>query len=235
MATSIKEIFEAAEGGMLTYEQFQEAAKDAKFVDLNTGEYVSKKKYEDELSSKDGVIEKLNSTISSRNKDLESLKTQLSEAGADSEKLEGLTKEISDLQGRYDTEVKNYKAQLKQQAYEFAVKDFANSKEFSSAAAKRDFISTMIAQELKMDGDAILGAEDFVTKYQTDNADAFVQVQQAQAEPEPSTPAESQEPTKVPMFVASTQGADTNSGGNDNPFINAFHFTNFVRPPENNN
>lgn len=198
----IKEVFEQAEDGTLTYEQFQKIVKEAnaKFADLSEGEYVSKGKYDDELASLNAQIETLNGTIGTRDTDLEALKQQLAEAGTDAEKLSTLSNDFTALQSKYDADVKSYKEQLKKQAYEFAVKDFANKQKFTSNAAKRDFIGAMLAKGLKMDGDSILGAEDFRAAYSTDNADAFVVEKQAEPEPAP-------EPY-VPTFVASTPSVD---------------------------
>lgn len=197
---TIKEVFDKAENGNLTYAQFEELAKDAKFADLSTGEYVSKRKYDDELASKDNQINTLNGTIKDRDKDLEALKTQLADAGTDAEKLTILNSDLEKLQVKYDADVKAYKEQLKKQAYEFAVKEYANTKEFSSSAAKRDFIGQLKSAELKMDGDKILGADDFLTKYAEENAEAFVK----QADP---TPAPTPEPPK-PTFVQPTGGTE---------------------------
>lgn len=197
---TIKEVFDKAENGTLTYAQFEELTKDAKFADLSTGEYVSKRKYDDELASKDNQINTLNGTIKDRDKDLEALKTQLADAGTDAEKLTILNSDLEKLQGKYDADVKAYKEQLKKQAYEFAVKEYANTKEFSSSAAKRDFIGQLKGAELKMDGDKILGADDFLAKYAEENAEAFVK----QADP---TPAPTSEPQK-PTFVQPTGGTE---------------------------
>ena len=41
---NVKELFDKAENGTLTYEQFLSAAGEAKFVDLSEGKYVSKQK-----------------------------------------------------------------------------------------------------------------------------------------------------------------------------------------------
>ena len=224
---TIKELFEKAENGVFTFEQFEVAMTEAnaKFVDMNTGEYVSKNKYTDDLAAKDAQITKLNGTISERNKDLSSLKTQLEEAGTDSTKLAELTGEFDTLKNKYDADTKAYKAQLKQQAYEFAVKEFANTKDFTSNAAKRDFISSMIAKELKMEEGKILGADDFVTSYSVNNADAF---KMTEPEPEPNP---NPEPAK-PTFVSSTPGSEP-APQEQNAFLNAFHFTG-VRPTVNN-
>lgn len=216
----IKEIFDRAENGTLTYEQFLELAKGAKFEDINEGKYYSKNKHNDEISAKDKEIETLQNTITQRDTDLADLQQKLTAAGTDAEKLTALTGDFTNLQAKYDTDVKAYKEQLKKQAYEFAVKDFANGKKFTSNAAKRDFIQSMIAKELKMDSGVILGAEDFVTTYSANNADAFVTEVK---DPEP-TPAK-------PTFVNPTQGgapAPTES----NAFANAFNFIG-VRPHDN--
>lgn len=198
----IKDVFEQAEDGTLTLEQFMAIVKEAnaKFADLSEGEYVSKSKYENELASLNEQIETLNGTIGTRDTDLEALKKQLEEAGTDTEKLTALSNDFTALQGKYDADVKAYKEQLKKQAYEFAVKDFANGQKFTSNAAKRDFIQSMIAKGLKMDGDKILGAEDFRAAYSTDNADAFVVEQ----------PIETKIPDEphIPQFVGSTPSID---------------------------
>lgn len=218
----IKTLFTEAQGGTLTWEQFEEAmkAKNAKFVDLSDGKYVSKQKYDDELATRDSQISTLNSTIATRDADLGALKQQLQDAGADTAKLTDLTNQFNTLQTKYNDDMQSYKTQLKKQAYEFAVKDFANGKKFTSNAAKRDFIQSMIAKELKMEKDTILGAEDFVTAYSQDNADAFVK---EEPKPEPQNP--------KPVFVNPTPGGDP-APENSNPFANAFHFTG-VRPIKN--
>ena len=191
---TIKEIFEKGENGTLTYAQFEELAKDAKFADLATGDYVSKKKYEDEITGKDNQIKTLNDTISNRDKDLKTLKEQLETAaqsdGADKEALEKLTADMASLQEKYNADMKAYKSQLAEQSYEFAVKEYANGIKFSSEAAKRDFVGQFKQAGLKMDGDKILGADDFRAKYQEHNPDAFpvAEPEPAPAEPEPSLP-----------------------------------------------
>lgn len=196
---TIKEIFDKGENESLTYAQFEELAKDTKFADLATGDYVSKKKYEDELSGRDSQIKTLNDTISNRDKDLKTLKEQLETAaqadGADKQALEKLNADMATLQEKYNSDMKAYKAQLAEQSYEFAVKEYANGIEFSSAAAKRDFIGQFKQAGLKMDGDMILGADDFKTKYQESNPDAFP----VKADPKPA------EPDKpLPKFVEPT-------------------------------
>lgn len=217
---NIKELFDKADNGALTYEQFEAAAKaaNAKFTDLNEGNYVSKGKYNSDLQTRDEQIKTLSDNLSTRDTDLTDLKTKLEAAGADANKLATLTNDFTALQSKYDEATKDYEARLSKQAYEFAVKEFASGKKFTSQAAKRDFTQSMIAENLKFKDGKILGAEDFVQAYTKENADAFV-VEKPDPETPPAPP--------LPQFVAPTSG-----GGNpteNNPFADAFHFTG-VRP-----
>ena len=209
---NIKEIFKNAENGTLTFDEFMAAAKEggAKFCDLSEGNYVAKSKYTDDLKAKDEQIETLNTTISTRDTDLADLKTKLEKAGTNVEKITSLTNDLTALQGKYDTDTKNFKDQIAHQAYEFAVKEFASTKNFTSNAAKRDFINSLISENLKLDNNKIMGADDFVTKYTQSNADAFV-VEEPEVDPTPTTP--------KPTFVNPTGGTEPNQDSNP------FHFS----------
>ena len=197
---NIKEIFDKAENGTLTYEQFEDAIKNggAKFADLSEGKYVSKSKYEDDIKSKDDAISQLNTTISQRDTDLADLQTKLKDAGTDATKLSELQANFDNLQNKYTTDMQAYQQQLADQKYDFAVKEYANSLEFTSQAAKRDFVRAMHDEKLKMKGDMLIGADDFKTAYGTDNADAFVVKGETTPAPENGT--------NKPQFVSTTPG-----------------------------
>ena len=220
----IKELFDKAENGTLTYEQFEALSKEAdvKFVDLNEGNFVSKRKYEDELSAKAKEIELLNGTIGSRDTDLADLQKQLQEAGDGYLELEELRSALTDLQGKYEDDTKTYKQQLQDQAYEFAANRFADTWEFTSAAAKREFVRAMMDAGLKMDKKGeILGKQDFADSYKEENADSFV------VKSVDPTPAQDPQPAKAqPQFVGSTPGTvapkplsltEMMKAANDNP------------------
>ena len=201
---NIKEIFDKAENGTLTFEQFETIAKDggAKFTDLSEGKYVSKSKYDDDVGAKDTSIAQLNDTIAQRDKDLGDLQTKLKEAGTDTSKLADLQANFDSLQSKYTADMQAYQQQLADQKYEFAVKEFANGKEFTSQAAKRDFVRSLLSEKLKMKDDTIIGAEDFVTAYTKDNEDAFVTKKESN---EPGTPNNGSNQGK-PQFVSTTPG-----------------------------
>jgi len=217
---NLKELFEKAEGGVLNYDQFVAAAQEnkAKFVDLSEGGYVDRQKYTDELAARDTRITTLDETIKTRDTDLANLRQQLDTAGTDATKLADLQNNFTDLQKKYDKDVKDMEKKMYEQNYRHAVNDFANQQNFTSGAAKRDFISSLMAKNLQMENDTIIGATDFMTAYAQDNADAFV-IDEPPAEPE----------VVPPHFVNST-----NSGNNSTGDADEFHF-NFtgIRPHDN--
>lgn len=190
---NVKELFDKAEGGTLTYEQFVAAAGEAKFVDLKEGNYVSKNKYDNDIQTRDNQIADLNTTIQSRDTDLQALQDTLKDAG-DIEALKTASKELGELQKKYDKETKAYQTQLNQQAYEFAVKEFAGTKQFTSKAAQRDFTNAMIAKKLQFEDGKLIGAEDFVQMYAKDNDDAF-----AKKKPQFTQSTEPKKPEKLTL------------------------------------
>lgn len=201
----LKSIFDAAEGGALTYDQFVKATEKNKLVDLTEGKYVDKQKYTDDLADRDTRINTLNDTLAERDKDLDSLKSQLEAAGTDAEALNKVNADLSNLQKQYDKDIKDYQKQLHDQEYKYAVTEFANQQKFTSNAAKRDFISTLMGKDLKVENGTIIGGTDFVKVYSEENADAFVVDDPAPADPTPTDP----KPTFVePTNPEGGSGAD---------------------------
>lgn len=212
--STIKEFFEKGEDGKLTYEEFEALTKEAgaKFKDLSTGQYVSIGKYNSDLEEAKAAstqlqeqIDNLNGTITTRDADLEALQKQVEAAKGDAAKLAELGQSLTDLQTKYEADVKNYQSQMEQQAYEFAVKEYVNTQKFSSKAAKRDFTQAMLNANLQMKDKNLIGAEDFKTLYEKDNDDAFYKEPEVVPEPEPVVEPEPKE-EPVPTIVASTQG-----------------------------
>lgn len=200
----------------LTFEQLSAKVteKGLKLADLSTGNYVAKKKYEDEISAKETSINDLQEQLKTRDKDLKSLQSQLSDGNKDNEtKIADLTQQVSQLQNDYKTAKSEYEEKLSSQAYNFAVREYAGGKKFTSEAAKRDFINEMLSAKLVMKDNTLVGATDFETSYRANNADAFV------VEEPPKAPEED----KKPIFVQPT--APTPSTADENPFLSAFGFT----------
>ena len=205
----LKELFGT---GSLTWEQFSQAVadKDCKIANLSDGGYVSKQKYEHDLGVKDKQIETLNSALQTRDTDLENLQEQLKGAGADKEEMQKLSNQLTELQQEYETTKTNYEKELTAAKYDFAVKEFADKQNFTSQAAKRDFISHLKEKNLQMENDTILGAADYLDKYKQDNADSFM----------------SESPN--PQFAGKTSNYEAASE-KGNPFAGAMNFFG-VRP-----
>ena len=131
---NIKDLFDKAEDGILTYDQFEALAKenDTKFVNLKDGNYVSKSKYDSDIKglnqqieTLNGQVETLNGTITTRDEDLANLQKQLELAGEDKTKLEALNTQMSDLKTKYEADIQAREDKLRQQSYEFAVREYA--------------------------------------------------------------------------------------------------------------
>ena len=160
----------------LTYEQFSSKVveKGYKLADLKSGKYVDKKKYEDEVNAKESSIKDLQEQLKARDKDLKGLQSQLSDGNKDNEtKISELTEQVSKLQADYKNATVEYEKKLSSQAYNFAVREHANSLKFTSEAAQRDYINQMISANLQMKDNAIVGATDFYNTYKTANEKAF--------------------------------------------------------------
>lgn len=168
--------------GPLTFEQLEAAVKEQKMniVNLADGGYISKSKYDDTVNGLKGQVTELQGQITSRDGDLTSLREQLTAAQADAGKLGAVQQSLADLQTKYNTDKTDYENKLTRQAYGYMVRERANSLQFSSASAKKAFLQEAIGKDFKVDGESLLGYEDFVTKYKADDPGAFA----AEKEPE---------------------------------------------------
>lgn len=196
------------EEGPISWEQFEAGVSQRGFkvADLSKGNYVAKKKYEDDLATRDSSIESLTTQLTSRIEDIETLKKQMQDGTASSDtRISELTAQLDKWQADYTTAKQDFETRLSQQAYEFAARELAADQKFTSSAARRDFERAIISANLGLEGGAIAGADDFVKKYRGENADAFI------VEPDPNVP-----PTDPkPKFMQPTP--PTPDGG-DNPF-----------------
>lgn len=161
----------------LTKTEFEAALKshsEIKLVNLSDGNYVAKAKYDNDLRAKDASIQTLTNTVAERDKALGELKTQLENAGTDAQLLSELKTKVTTLETQAATDKQNYEAALHKEKNKGACKDFASGLKFKSKADKEHFINFMIAKNLEMDGDKLIGANDCLESYKADYADSFV-------------------------------------------------------------
>lgn len=180
-----------SDGGALTFDQLTEKVKEQKMnvVNLAEGGYVSKSKFDDETKRLSGQITDLQGQIVQRDTDMEGLKTSLMAAQADAGKLSTVQQSLTDLQNKYTTEKTDFEKRLSQQTYEFMVKEKAGGLKFSSSAARKAFVQEAISTGFKVDGETLLGYEDFVTKYKAEDPGAFETELPPPVDPETGKPA----------------------------------------------
>lgn len=211
----LKDLFE---NGAIDWDTFSKAVgeKGYKLADLSKGEYVSKNKYSDDLTTKITEINNLTTQLNTRDTDLKDLQTQLANSKNDADVVKELNKRLEKLQHTYEETKTKYENQIAAQQYEFAVKEFANTQKFSSNAAKRDFVHNMVEKHLNFEDGKLIGANDYLEEYKQQNADSFVV----------------DTPDTKPQFIDTTK--QKQSTDKVNPFLEAMNFTG-VRPHNKEN
>lgn len=140
-------------------------------LDINSKDIGNAKAKSDSLTAQ---INTLNEQIKQRDTDLTAMRDKLIAAQADAGKLTEAQTALSDLQAKYAADQEAWNEQKAEQAYEFAVKSRAGEMKFSSNAAKNDFIRSAIEKKMQMDGDKILGFDDFAKSYKDADPSAFM-------------------------------------------------------------
>ena len=136
----------------LTYDQFAQKVgeKDWKLVNLSSGGYVGKEKF-DALA-----IEKKN------------LESQLNEANS---KLEGYDPEWK---AKADLAKKKADEEIDALKRDYAVREQVSALRFSSESAKRAFLAEVKAKALPVQDGKVLGLDDFVKQYREADPGAFL-------------------------------------------------------------
>ena len=160
----------------LTQEEFLAAVQAEKMnlVDLSEGGYVSADKFKDRVDGLSTQLTDLKGQLTQRDADMATLRESLQAAQADAGRLPDVQKSLADMQTKYEADKTAYEAKLAHQAYEFAVREKANQLKFSSASAKKAFVQEALSKELKMDGESLLGYDEFLAKYKADDPTAFM-------------------------------------------------------------
>ena len=138
--------------GPLTYDQLAEAVSKAgmNVVDLSSGAYVAKDKFDNRVNTLTQQITDLNAA-----------------------KMADVQTQLTALQGKYTKDTEDYQKKLTAQAYDFALREASSGLHFSSNSAKRAFLEDANAKGLKLDGGKLLGWDDYVTAYRAADPGAF--------------------------------------------------------------
>ena len=155
--------------------------KYVRFADLSEGGYVSVDKYNSQINALNQQVSDLRGQLTQRDSDITGLQDKLNEAKNDATKLVEAQNEINGLKTKYASDQQAWASKVEKQRKEFMVRERANSIRFSSAAAKRDFLSQANEKDFQLDGETLMGYEDFLTKYRAENPGALI-------EPTPGNP-----------------------------------------------
>ncbi len=136
-------------------------------------------------------VTSLQEQIAQRDKDMKALNDKLTAAQADAGKLTDAQTALADLQTKYAADQKEWEAKQAAQAYEFAVKSRAGEMKFSSKAAKNDFVRSALEKKMQLEGDSILGFDDFTKAYREADPSAFVSEEPAKPQPTITVPGKS--------------------------------------------
>lgn len=150
-------------------------SKYVRFADLSEGGYVSVDKYNDKVNGLTEQINGLNQTIAQRDSDMTALNDKLTAAQGDAAKYAEMQTSLTQLQQKYADEKTAWEQKISKQAYEYNIRERAGLIKFTSAAAKRDFISQAVQKGFKQDGDKLEGYDDFVKTYKEENKGAVVE------------------------------------------------------------
>ena len=151
--------------------------KHVRFADLSEGGYVSVDRFNSQVNGLTQQVNDLTGQISQRDADITDLQGKLTAAQTDATKLTEAQTQIANLQTQYQQDRQAWDAKVTKQRKEFMVREQANGLHFSSAAAKRDFISQAQAKDFQLEGETLVGYSDFLTKYKAENPGALVEQQ----------------------------------------------------------
>jgi len=150
-----------------------------------------------QIDSLNQQLEDVNKTVTQRDTDLATLRTQLEEAGQSATKLSQVQKNFADLQAKYEKDTQDYQAKLQKQSYDFAVQRAVSDIQFSSKAAKNEFVRALTEKNLPLQDGVLLGLSDYVAQQRQEDPDAFKKVEEKEEKkPEFAPPTNPNKPPK---------------------------------------
>ena len=134
----------------------------------------------DQIMAEDGKAKSdLQSTINTLTAERDGLATQLSDANTAIQSykdmdIDGIKKAAADWETKYNADTKALKDQLEGVKYSHAVESAVSGIKFTSASAKKAFVSDLTAKGLTLQDGKLLGLDDFTKGYKASDPGAFV-------------------------------------------------------------
>lgn len=162
--------------------------KHVRFADLSEGGYVSVDKFNAQVNGLNQQVKDLQGQLASRDTDITGLQEKLTAATADASKLVEVQQQLTGLQAKYTKDQKDWETKTTKQRKEFMVRERANGLKFTSEAAKRDFLGQANVKDFQLDGETLIGYNEFFDKYKAENPTAFVEEKPADPPADPPAP-----------------------------------------------
>ena len=156
-----------------------------KIVNIAAGNYISKDKFdakETELAGTKQQLVDANTTIKTY-EDMD---------------VENIKQSVKDWETKYNDDTKALQDKLNQKDYDRMVEKKVEGLKFSSNSAKKSFTTDLIAKELKLENENLLGFDDFVKEYKESDPTAFEKEEDSNQKPKPEFGSPTQgEPSKA--------------------------------------
>lgn len=134
--------------------------KQIKIGNLGSGNYVGKEKFD----AKETEIAGLKEQLKNANTEIQSYKEM---------DIDSIKQSVTDWEAKYNTDTQALQDKLAKKDYEYKVKEKVSNLKFTSESAKKSFVADLMAKELKIENDTILGFDDFVKNYKETDPNAF--------------------------------------------------------------
>lgn len=149
-----------------------------KALDIGGGAHLSDEIIEQIMSEQGKHDGELQATITTLTTERDGLKTQLSDANTEIQSykdmdIEGIKQSAADWETKYNTDTQALKDQLKGVQYNHAVESAVSGIKFTSASAKKAFVSDLTAKGLTLQDGKLLGLDDFTKDYKESDPGAF--------------------------------------------------------------
>lgn len=144
---------EGEEPKAMTYAELEAAIdgdKDISLVNLKSGGYVSKDKFD----AKETELKGVQAQLASANEQIKSFEGQ---------DIEGIKSKVSEWEKKYNTDTQKLQEQLAKQARSHAEEMFMSGYHFTSKAARNGVLAELRSKDFKIENGEILGAKDFMT------------------------------------------------------------------------
>lgn len=230
----LKKLFKKDENGAIipmTAEELEaaiDADKNIKVVDLSSGGYIAKDKFDAKETELKGVKKQLDDA----NIQIKSFEDQ---------DVDGIKKKVSEWEQKYNTDTQALRDQMAAQSRSHAENMFLSGYKFTSKAARKGVLDELRSKKFQLDDNGtFLGAKEFMASLMEDEdyKGAFVTENKdggagsgAEGGNGGSGAGAGGQGGNPPRFSAGANGG-TPAGGNQNPFLN-MGFNRLRQPKEN--